>query len=347
MRNPGNRWELIWSHRDELLELARRGSSSTEDAEDAVQEAMIRAVEDRSVQYGRVGPWLRAVTVRLCADRHRQVARDVELSTRPSLASTPPVPVEDVVCDRAEARWLVDRSAELLPAHQAEALRLRSQGFDVGDVALNLGLSYRATESLLARARQAVRGMVAGVLSLAATVWLFTRRLPGTGVTQSAAATSTAVTVAVMGLALPAGSPGLADGQRPASIRAASPSRAAPDAAYPAPRETREASARSLSSDPHRVDQQRADRAGQDTQRPASENPLGAAAATATTAVRSDAVAPVLRQAVTAVPSLPTDAARARSTSAPTVPTGTTAPTSPAVPALGAATGPVDLVSAP
>lgn len=83
---PGNRWELIWSHRDELLEIARGRSSSSEEAEDAVHEAMIRAVEDPDVQYGRVRSWLRHATVRACADRHRQVTRDRELSETLSAA---------------------------------------------------------------------------------------------------------------------------------------------------------------------------------------------------------------------------------------------------------------------
>jgi DNA-directed RNA polymerase specialized sigma24 family protein len=121
------------------LEIARCRSSSAEEAEDAVQEAMIRAVEDQGVQYGRLRSWLRLATIRACADRHRQVARDSELSKSLAVAPAEPFPVEEVVCDRAEARWLADRSAELLPARQTEALRLHSQGLDVGQVARTLG----------------------------------------------------------------------------------------------------------------------------------------------------------------------------------------------------------------
>ncbi len=205
-RGPGNRWELVWSHRDELLEMARSRSASAEEAEDAVQEAMIRAVEDPGVPYGRVRPWLRRATLRACADRRREIARDAEVRDSLSAAPADPFLVEEMACDRAEARWLAARSAELLPARQAEALRLHSQDLDVGQVAGVMGLSYRATESLLARARRSLRTALAGALTLTMTLWLSARRFPRTGVGQQAVATSAAVTVAVVGLALPADS---------------------------------------------------------------------------------------------------------------------------------------------
>lgn len=231
LHSPGNRWELVWSHREELLEIARRRSSSDEEAEDAVHEAMIRAVEDPDVQYGRVRPWLRLATVRACAERDRQVARDSELARSLPAAPVDPCQVEEAACDRAEARWLADRSMELLPARQAEALRLRSQDLDVGQVARTLGLSYRATESLLARARRSLRDALAGSLAVAMTIWLGVRRFPGTGTTRSAVTTS-AATVAVAGLLLPAPSPGLPDSRPP---RAGAPP-AAPAEDLPAPR---------------------------------------------------------------------------------------------------------------
>ncbi|MFB8114444.1 MULTISPECIES: sigma-70 family RNA polymerase sigma factor [unclassified Streptomyces] len=229
---PGNRWELVWSHRDELLEMARSRSASAEEAEDAVQEAMIRAVEDPDVPYGRVRSWLRLATVRACADRRRQVARDSELSESLSAAHADPPLVEEAACDRAEARWLAARSAELLPERQAEALRLHSQDLDVAQVARTMGLSYRATESLLARARRSVRNALAGSLTLAMAVWLSVRRFPRTGITQQAVAASAAVTVAVVGLNLPADSPVRPESRPPAD-------RAVPRAVEaPAPRMT-------------------------------------------------------------------------------------------------------------
>lgn len=195
------RWERMWGHREQLLKVARRRSMSQEDAEDAVHEAMLRAAERPDLDDERLGAWLTTVTMRLCVDRYRQVHREAEVRTSPTLVAPGPVPVEEAVCDRAEARWLAVRSGEL-PARQAEALRLKSLDLDVGQVALHMGLSYRTVESLLARARRTLRNSLAGTLGLA--LFLCGRgRLRTGGKAQAVAAASTAATLAVAGFVVP------------------------------------------------------------------------------------------------------------------------------------------------
>jgi RNA polymerase sigma factor (sigma-70 family) len=196
-----DRWQHMWSHREQLLKVARRRSMSPEDAEDAVHEAMLRAAERPDLDDERLAAWLTTVTMRLCIDRHRQVNREAEVRSSPTLIAPGPVPVEEAVCDRAEAKWLAGRSGEL-PARQAEALRLKSQDLDVGQVALRMGLSYRTVESLLARARRTLRDSLAGTLGLALFLWRRGRPRAG-GHAPAVAATSTAVTLAVAGLVLP------------------------------------------------------------------------------------------------------------------------------------------------
>ncbi|MGW0468921.1 sigma-70 family RNA polymerase sigma factor [Streptomyces sp. NPDC003027] len=199
--HPG--WQHLWSHREQLLKVARRRSLSTEDAEDAVQEAMLRAAENPHLDLDdpRLGAWLTTVTMRLCVDRYRQVNREAEVRRIPRLVAPGPVPVDEAVCDRAEAKWLAFRSREL-PARQAEALRLKAQDRDVGQVAQEMGLSYEAVESLLARARRTLRNSLAGTLALA--LWLCGRgRTQAGGNAQMAVAASTAATLAVVGLTLP------------------------------------------------------------------------------------------------------------------------------------------------
>ncbi|MET9817147.1 sigma-70 family RNA polymerase sigma factor [Streptomyces sp. NPDC006355] len=193
-----DRWERMWSHREQLLKVARRRSMSQEDAEDAVHEAMLRAAERPDLDDERLGAWLTTVTMRLCVDRYRQVNREAEVRTSPTLVAPGPAPVEEVVCDRAEARWLAVRSGEL-PARQAEALRLKSEDLDVGQVAVRMGLSYRTVESLLARARRTLRASLAGTLG--AVLFLLGRGRPhGSGKTQAVAVASTAATLAVAGV---------------------------------------------------------------------------------------------------------------------------------------------------
>ncbi|MEU1451264.1 RNA polymerase sigma factor [Streptomyces avermitilis] len=196
-----DRWQRMWSHREQLLKVARRRSMSPEDAEDAVHEAMLRAAERPDLDDERLGGWLTTVTMRLCVDRYRQVNREAEVHRSPTLTAPGPVPVEEAVCDRAEARWLAVRSGEL-PARQAEALRLKSEDLDVGQVAVRMGLSYRTVESLLARARRTLRSSLAGTLGLALFLWGRGKPRAG-GHTQAAVVTSTAATLVVAGFVLP------------------------------------------------------------------------------------------------------------------------------------------------
>ncbi|MFE2023471.1 sigma-70 family RNA polymerase sigma factor [Streptomyces sp. NPDC059499] len=321
---PGNRWELIWSHRDELLEIARSHSSNAEEAEDAVQEAMIRAAEDPDVPYGRVRPWLRLATLRACADRHRQVARDRELSQSPyAAAPVEPFPVEDAACDRAEARWLADRTAELLPARQVQALRLQAQDLDVGQVARTMGLSYRATESLLARARRSLRNALAGCIALATALWMCARRFPRTGIAQSAGATSAAMTLAVAGAVLPAGPLDRPDSRPPSGSGPETVvARAASAADLPAPRVRSRPHGASPSSDPHRVD-----RAPQGTSRSVPGPPRTHElpdTVTVEVSIESGAPVPVVPPVATptTMPSLPVDASDAFRPEGPSAPSG-------------------------
>ncbi|MFJ8650092.1 RNA polymerase sigma factor [Streptomyces sp. NPDC093546] len=194
-----DRWQRAWSHREHLLKVARRRSMSLEDAEDAVHEAMLRAAEQPHLDDERLGAWLTTVTMRLCVDRYRQVHRDADPGRAAALVPPGPAPVDELVCDRAEARWLAVRSGEL-PARQAEALWLKSEDLDVGQVAHKMGLSYRTVESLLARARRTLRNSLAATLGL--LLWLCGRGRPRS--TQVAvAAASTAATLAVAGFVLP------------------------------------------------------------------------------------------------------------------------------------------------
>ncbi|MFC3574506.1 sigma-70 family RNA polymerase sigma factor [Streptomyces yaanensis] len=219
-----DRWQRMWSHREQLLKVARRRSMSLEDAEDAVHEAMLRAAERPDLDDERLGAWLTTVTMRLCVDRYRQVNREAEVRSSPTLVAPGPVPVEEAVCDRAEAKWLAVRSGEL-PARQAEALRLKSEDLDVGQVAVRMGLSYRTVESLLARARRTLRASLAGTLGLA--LFLAGRGRPRAGgKAQAVAVTSTAATLVVAGFVLPQaldGSGGGADApaRRPAATHSA------------------------------------------------------------------------------------------------------------------------------
>ncbi|MEV8312247.1 sigma-70 family RNA polymerase sigma factor [Streptomyces flavidovirens] len=200
-----DRWQQIWSHREQLLRVARRRSTSLQDAEDAVHEAMARAAERPHLDHDRLGAWLTAVTVRLCIDQHRQLNRDTGIRRRAGSMLTAPsaVPHEEAVCDLAEARWLAGQGSGL-PENQRVALRLKAQDLDVAQVAQRMGLTYKAAESLLGRARRTLRAALAATLAAVAVgVWRGRPRMNGgTPTAVSPAVLASAGTLMLAGLVL-------------------------------------------------------------------------------------------------------------------------------------------------
>ncbi|MDG9715221.1 sigma-70 family RNA polymerase sigma factor [Streptomyces sp. DH24] len=218
-RERTERWQRVWGHREALLRVARRRSASPEDAEDAVHEAMVRAMERPELDDERLGGWLTTVTMRLCVDRHRQVVREAEAHRRAARGLPGYVTVEDPVCDRAEAHWLTRRGREELPGRQAEALGLRAEGLELGQIAQRMGLSYRAVQSLLARSRKTLRAVLAGTLAVLLWPWRGSRSTGvGGGVPAGVAPLVTAaVTLTLAGLSLlTPGTSGSAPGSGPA-----------------------------------------------------------------------------------------------------------------------------------
>lgn len=147
-------WRDLWQERPALLRVALRHSRSYEDAEDAVSDALLRAAESHGVE--RVGPWMTRVTVNLCADAARERARAPKrVAYARGLAGCQET-LDERVCDRDAARG-VARQVFDLPARQRDAVVLTAQGLSVGEVAEHMAVSYKTVESLLARARAAVR----------------------------------------------------------------------------------------------------------------------------------------------------------------------------------------------
>lgn len=151
-----DRWMALWCHREALLRLARARVAVAADAEDVVQEALVRGATTPSLRDDALAPWLTRVTINLCADLHREVARGRKrrlFAVRHAAVEGSP---ESDVCDRAEAR-AVAAAVRTLPDRQRRALLLVADGNDVASVADVLGCNYKAVESLLSRARATVR----------------------------------------------------------------------------------------------------------------------------------------------------------------------------------------------
>jgi RNA polymerase sigma factor (sigma-70 family) len=165
------RWALLAVHRDYLLRIARGRTRSEQDAEDCVQEALLRCAQFADLDEERVVALLTSVTARLCVDLHRsRAARDramQRLTAEPAAAPSH----EDAVCDRAEAAWVAGLVGAL-PRRQQQVVAARAAAGSGVEAAQRLGLSYKSVEAALGRARQTVRHAWKGVL-----VWLGSTRL--------------------------------------------------------------------------------------------------------------------------------------------------------------------------
>lgn len=147
------RWRLLVPHRDALLRIARARTMNEQDAEDCVQEALLRAALHEGLDPHRVGAFLGSTVVRLCVDLHRSRERAGRL--RPRLAGTwlSDGGPEEQVCDMAEGNWLRGRCGTL-SERERSVLLARAAGLSLPDAACHLQLTYKATATALARARR-------------------------------------------------------------------------------------------------------------------------------------------------------------------------------------------------
>lgn len=150
--------ELVDRHVAVLLSIARRMLKSEGDAEDIVQEALVRVWHHAgTLELGPGGlrPWLRRVVTNLCLDhlrRHRltSVVADVP--------ETPEAPEQSRGLEEADLSTRVEAALAALPERQRVALTLfHYEGLSQIEVGDMLGISDEAVESLLARARRSLK----------------------------------------------------------------------------------------------------------------------------------------------------------------------------------------------
>jgi RNA polymerase sigma-70 factor (ECF subfamily) len=141
--------ELFHRHQRQLHRLARLTTRTPEDAEDALQDAMLSAHRGAgSFRHdAAVGSWLHRIVVNACLDRLRRAKAHRT------------VPLEDVypVADRSaqvETAIVVERALARLPIGQRAAIvAVDMQGYSVADTARLLGVPEGTVKSRCARAR--------------------------------------------------------------------------------------------------------------------------------------------------------------------------------------------------
>jgi RNA polymerase sigma-70 factor (TIGR02960 family) len=167
--------ELSARHRRELQVHSYRMLGNLEQAEDAVQEALLRAWKGRASFDGGPGAraWLYRIVTTTCFDILRAAQRRGELAVE-SIADVPWLqPCPDTLLNAAEEpegaairRETVELAylavIQLLPARQRGVLLLRDvQGYSAAETASILDLSVASVTSALQRARATIAQRVA------------------------------------------------------------------------------------------------------------------------------------------------------------------------------------------
>lgn len=150
---------LAARHAPKALKLAQRVLNNSADADEVVQEALVRVwtgarnwVPDGRARFST---WLHRVVVNLCIDRRRKpVHTDIADVPEP----VDPAPTAVALVDRRQTAGLVAAALAELPERQRLAVTLcYYEEMSAAEAADILTLSVSAVESLLARARRALR----------------------------------------------------------------------------------------------------------------------------------------------------------------------------------------------
>ncbi|HSJ77682.1 MAG TPA: RNA polymerase sigma factor [Erythrobacter sp.] len=155
---------LVERHRDAVYRLARSATGDPEEAFDITQEAFVAAFAALH-RYDPARPfrgWIAAIALNKCRDhaRRRAVRRFLGLPLPDNaadwVADDAPSP-ETVAADRAELAATA-RAIAALPSSLKDVLILRSiEGLSQDETAQALGVSVKAVETRLYRARQKLR----------------------------------------------------------------------------------------------------------------------------------------------------------------------------------------------
>lgn len=171
-RDPAALREMIARHGGALHRVAYRMTGDTHEAEDIVQEACLRLwnqaatiaarhpVGSQAAGTLRLGGWLQRVVVNLAIDRLRRTRR---LSPGEVPDNADDAPLADVLIEAGERDAQARALVLALPEHQRAAIVLTYyEELPNAEAAAAMDMNIKAFESLLHRARTALRQAFAG-----------------------------------------------------------------------------------------------------------------------------------------------------------------------------------------
>ncbi|MFI9381812.1 RNA polymerase sigma factor [Kutzneria sp. NPDC052558] len=202
--------------RAHAVRLCLAAGATVEEAEDCVHEALVELLEVADPESVRTpAGWVATVSRRRFIDQVRRRCRERVASRREHAAALAPVDPADLVADRDLARYLVRSMADLPPTTQ-EVCAAIGAGKSEADVAESLGLTARAVESHLTRARRRLRKLrIAIVLPVGVVCARLVQRL---AVPLTCAAVATPVAAVMLLPASPTPRQPLSDPETPAAL---------------------------------------------------------------------------------------------------------------------------------
>ena len=151
--------EVVTRHGPFALRVAARLVADTHTAEDLVQEAMVRAWSQAAnfdPRRARFATWLYRIVVNLCIDYRRRVQPEPLPDNFDPVDTTP---AADEALAASQRRAALAKALGDLPVRQRAAMTLvYDEGLSGAEAAQILGVSTKAVERLLARARGTLRG---------------------------------------------------------------------------------------------------------------------------------------------------------------------------------------------
>jgi DNA-directed RNA polymerase specialized sigma24 family protein len=151
-------WDVLVAERERLVETLRRRSGVHVDAEDWAHDAMLRVASVADVDEARVGGLLVTVGWRIGIDALRAQRRHRRIASRLVVTS---IAAADHVAVGNQAAGELLMHVDTLPRRQRDVFLMVAGGVSLREAGRALGMSYKAAESALARARVRLRACVA------------------------------------------------------------------------------------------------------------------------------------------------------------------------------------------